>query len=169
MHHFKPTETLKELSEALDTIKDQVDEVFDPILVIQAENDNMIDPQSANYIYEHVDSDEKDIKWYSQSGHVITIDKEKNKFSMIFINFRVIRLVRIKEILTLERRGIMNLKQSIEEIINQPEYEPMSVSDFQDALGLSSADSFRDLIKVLVELEQSGLIERSKTDRYQKA
>ncbi len=44
----------------------------------------------------------------------------------------------------------MNLKQSIEEIINQPEYEPMSVSDFQDALGLSSADSFRDLIKVLV-------------------
>lgn len=62
----------------------------------------------------------------------------------------------------------MNLKQSIEEIINQPEYEPMSVSDFQDALGLSSADSFRDLIKVLVELEQSGLIERTKTDRYQK-
>ena len=60
MHHFKPTETLKkELSEALDTIKDQVDEVFDPILVIQAENDNMIDPQSANYIYEHVDSDDK--------------------------------------------------------------------------------------------------------------
>ena len=162
MHHFKPTETLKELSEALDTIKDQVDEVFDPILVIQAENDNMIDPQSANYIYEHVDSDDKNIKWYSESGHVITIDKEKNKYLKIFINFRVIRLVRIKEILTLERRGIMNLKQSIEEIINQPEYEPMSVSDFQDALGLSSADSFRDLIKVLVELEQSGLIERTK-------
>ena len=169
MYHFKPTETLKELSEALDTIKDQVDEVFDPILVIQAENDNMIDPQSANYIYEHVDSDDKNIKWYSESGHVITIDKEKNKYLKIFINFRVIRLVRIKEILTLERRGIMNLKQSIEEIINQPEYEPMSVSDFQDALGLSSADSFRDLIKVLVELEQSGLIERSKTDRYQKS
>ncbi len=105
MDHFKPTETLKELSEALDTIKDQVDEVFDPILVIQVENDNMIDPQSANYIYDHVDSDDKDIKWYSQSGHVITIDKEKNKYLKIFINFRVIRLVRIKEILTLERRA----------------------------------------------------------------
>ncbi|MCD8910070.1 ribonuclease R [Staphylococcus gallinarum] len=62
----------------------------------------------------------------------------------------------------------MNLKQSIEEIIKQPDYEPMSVSDFQDALGLSSADSFRDLIKVLVELEQVGLIERTKTDRYQR-
>ena len=49
------------------------------------------------------------------------------------------------------------MKQSL-----QPDYEPMSVSDFQDALGLNSADSFRDLIKVLVELEQSGLVERTK-------
>ena len=56
----------------------------------------------------------------------------------------------------------MNLKQSIEAIVKQPDYEPMSVSDFQDALGLNSADSFRDLIKVLVELEQSGLVERTK-------
>ena len=62
----------------------------------------------------------------------------------------------------------MNLKQSIEEMIKQSDYEPMSVSDFQDALGLNSADSFRDLIKVLVELEQTGLIERTKTDRYQR-
>ena len=105
MYHFKPTETLKELSEALDTIKDQVDEVFDPILVIQAENDNMIDPQSANYIYEHVDSDDKNIKWYSESGHVITIDKEKNKYLKIFINFRVIRLVRIKRDFNIRKEG----------------------------------------------------------------
>src|SRR5699024_2984503 len=32
----------------------------------------------------------------------------------------------------------------------------------------NSADSFRDLIKVLVELEQTGLIQRTKTDRYQR-
>ena len=32
---------------------------YDPILVVQAEQDTMIDPQSANYIYNHVDSDEK--------------------------------------------------------------------------------------------------------------
>ncbi len=37
----------------------------------------MIYRQSANYIYDHVRLDMKDIKWYSQSGHVITIDKEK--------------------------------------------------------------------------------------------
>ena len=53
--------------------------MIDPILVVQAGQDTIIDPQSANYIYNHVDSDKKDIKWYQNSGHVITIDKEKEK------------------------------------------------------------------------------------------
>ncbi|EKI4611045.1 ribonuclease R [Staphylococcus pseudintermedius] len=62
----------------------------------------------------------------------------------------------------------MNLKEEIIAIIKSADYEPMSVSDFQDALGLSSADSFRDLIKILVELEQIGMVTRTKQDRYQK-
>lgn len=62
----------------------------------------------------------------------------------------------------------MNLKEEIIAIIKSADYEPMSVSDFQDALGLSSADYFRDLIKILVELEQTGMVTRTKQDRYQK-
>ncbi|MDK3872885.1 ribonuclease R [Staphylococcus pseudintermedius] len=62
----------------------------------------------------------------------------------------------------------MNLKEEIIAIIKSADYEPVSVSDFQDALGLSSADSFRDLIKILVELEQTGMVTRTKQDRYQK-
>ncbi|MCP6646266.1 carboxylesterase, partial [Klebsiella pneumoniae] len=38
-----------------------------------------INPDSANVIYEEASSDEKDIKWYADSGHVITIDKEKEQ------------------------------------------------------------------------------------------
>ena len=79
MEDFHPTETLKELSDTLSRVRNDVDEVLDPILVVQAEKDEMIDPQSANYIYENVDSDEKQIKWYANSGHVITIDKEKEQ------------------------------------------------------------------------------------------
>lgn len=62
----------------------------------------------------------------------------------------------------------MNLKSQIKAIVERTSYEPMSVSDFQDALGLSSAESFRDLIKVLNELEQEGKVKRTKQDRYQK-
>lgn len=74
---FHPTETLKELQEVLRGVRERVDEVIDPILVIQAEQDNMINPDSANVIYNEVMSDEKRISWYKNSGHVITIDKEK--------------------------------------------------------------------------------------------
>ncbi|NJH86750.1 ribonuclease R [Staphylococcus agnetis] len=62
----------------------------------------------------------------------------------------------------------MHLKSQIKAIIERSSYEPMSVSDFQDELGLSSAESFRDLIKVLNELEQEGKVKRTKQDRYQK-
>ncbi|AVQ34365.1 ribonuclease R [Staphylococcus muscae] len=62
----------------------------------------------------------------------------------------------------------MNLKQEILNLIQEDDYRAMSVSDFQDALGLSSAESFRDLIKVLNELEQTGIVTRTKQDRYQK-
>ncbi|MCS4486865.1 ribonuclease R [Staphylococcus americanisciuri] len=62
----------------------------------------------------------------------------------------------------------MDLKQEILTLIRQEDYQAMSVSDFQDVLGLSSAESFRDLIKVLNELEQNGLVVRTKQDRYQK-
>ncbi|KRG09112.1 alpha/beta hydrolase [Staphylococcus sp. NAM3COL9] len=77
MDVFQPTETLKELQGQIQDVRDHVDEVMDPLLVIQAEQDQMINTDSANIIYNESESDEKHIKWYANSGHVITIDKEK--------------------------------------------------------------------------------------------
>lgn len=77
MDHFKPTDTLKELQGQIEDVREYIDEVMDPLLVIQAEQDQMINTDSANIIYNESESDDKDIKWYANSGHVITIDKEK--------------------------------------------------------------------------------------------
>lgn len=53
MEDFHPTETLKELSETLNNVRNEIDEVLDPILVVQAENDEMINPSiSKLYIRE---------------------------------------------------------------------------------------------------------------------
>src|SRR5699024_3554995 len=62
----------------------------------------------------------------------------------------------------------MNLREEVEQIINEKDYTPMTVSEFQDVMGLSNADSFKELIKVLVDLEQTGQLERTETDRYKK-
>ncbi|WP_426462300.1 alpha/beta hydrolase [Staphylococcus equorum] len=77
MDVFQPSETLQELQGQIQDVRDHVDEVMDPLLVVQAEQDQMINTDSANIIYNESESDEKDIKWYANSGHVITIDKEK--------------------------------------------------------------------------------------------
>ncbi|KKI55093.1 Carboxylesterase [Staphylococcus equorum subsp. equorum] len=77
MDVFQPSETLKELQGQIQDVRDHVDEVMDPLLVVQAEQDQMINTDSANIIYNESESDEKNIKWYANSGHVITIDKEK--------------------------------------------------------------------------------------------
>ena len=76
---FKPTETLKELQGQIQDVRDHVDEVMDPIFVAQGELDQMINTDSANIIYNESESDDKTIKWYANSGHVITIDKEKEQ------------------------------------------------------------------------------------------
>ncbi|ARJ52014.1 alpha/beta hydrolase [Staphylococcus lutrae] len=78
MAAFHPTETLKELQVMLQGVRDSVDEVIDPLLIIQAEHDEMINPDSANIIYDEAMSDDKRISWYKNSGHVITIGKEKD-------------------------------------------------------------------------------------------
>lgn len=60
-------------------IRKLVDLIYTPTLVVQSRLDEIINPESANYIYEHVETDEKELKWYEESGHVITLDKERDQ------------------------------------------------------------------------------------------
>src|SRR5699024_11521275 len=69
----------KQLGAFIKDVQANVDMIYTPTMVVQASKDAMINTDSANYIYEHVESDEKAIKWYEESGHVITLDKEKDK------------------------------------------------------------------------------------------
>ncbi|MBX0357454.1 carboxylesterase [Halobacillus sp. Nhm2S1] len=72
-------EMFKQLGGFITEVHDEVDQIYTPTFVVQAEKDEMINTESANYIYEQVEADQKDIKWYKNSGHVITMDKEKEQ------------------------------------------------------------------------------------------
>ncbi|MFD1206791.1 alpha/beta hydrolase [Sporosarcina contaminans] len=71
--------SLSELRDLVYDVRDQLDEVYAPIMVIQSRNDEVIDPDSANVIYEEVSSYKKELKWFEQSGHVITLGPEKEQ------------------------------------------------------------------------------------------
>ncbi|WP_163099071.1 alpha/beta hydrolase [Peribacillus alkalitolerans] len=74
-----PMNTLKALQELIADVRNHVDEIYAPTFVVQARHDAMINTDSANIIYNEVQSDLKEIKWFEESGHVITLDKEREQ------------------------------------------------------------------------------------------
>jgi carboxylesterase len=74
-----PMNTLRALQDLISDVRNNVDMIYSPTFVIQARNDHMINTDSANIIYNEVESEQKDIKWFEESGHVITLDKEKEQ------------------------------------------------------------------------------------------
>ncbi|MGG1480091.1 carboxylesterase [Bacillus smithii] len=74
-----PMNTLKELQNLIADVRENVDNVYAPTFVVQARHDEMINTDSANIIYNEIQSPVKHIKWYEQSTHVITLGKEKEQ------------------------------------------------------------------------------------------
>lgn len=74
-----PMETLKDLQNLIAEVRDHIDLIYAPTFVVQARLDKMVNIDSANIIYNGIGSPFKEIKWYEESGHVITLDKERDK------------------------------------------------------------------------------------------
>lgn len=81
MEEFKkaPMKTLKELQGLIKEVRENVDTVYAPTFVVQSRVDAMINTDSANIIFNEVQSDQKKLKWYENSTHVITLGQEKDQ------------------------------------------------------------------------------------------
>jgi carboxylesterase len=81
MNEFKktPMSTLKALQALISDVRENVDMIYAPTFVVQARHDQMINTESANIIYNEIESVIKELKWYEESGHVITLDKEREQ------------------------------------------------------------------------------------------
>lgn len=83
----KPMESLQYLRELIHDVRGQVDHIYAPLFVVQGRLDDVINTDSANIIYEEAESFQKKIKWYEESGHVITLDKEKEQLHEDILDF----------------------------------------------------------------------------------
>lgn len=81
MAHFqkRPMETLRALQGLISDVREHVNQIDVPLFVAQARHDHMINTDSANIIYNSVNTEQKSLKWYEESGHVITLDKERDQ------------------------------------------------------------------------------------------
>jgi carboxylesterase len=74
-----PMQTLKALQDLIADVREHIDLIYAPLFVVQARHDKMINTNSAHIFYNEAESTMKEIKWYEESGHVITLDKERNQ------------------------------------------------------------------------------------------
>lgn len=72
----KPIHSLQPL---IADVKENLHKIDVPTLVVQPEKDQLIEVESASYIYDHIQSEQKGLKCYECSGHVITMGPEKDK------------------------------------------------------------------------------------------
>ncbi|MBQ0138550.1 MAG: carboxylesterase [Kurthia sp.] len=79
--------SLPDLQKLIVDVRQHVDEIYAPIFVAQARLDEVIDITSAQYLFDTVESNEKSMKWYEQSHHVITLDKERKELQQDILDF----------------------------------------------------------------------------------
>lgn len=87
MQQFNPMPSLSALRQLILDTRSELYLVDQPVFIAQGELDNMINPDSANIIYNESSSSQKVLKWYDQSGHVITIDKQKQQLFEDYYQF----------------------------------------------------------------------------------
>ena len=58
------------------------------------------------------------------------------------------------------------LRERILSLMKEESYKPLTVQEIQELLGFEQAAEFKELVKMLVQLEQSGHLIRSRTNRY---
>ena len=59
----------------LNHTKEKLKRISCPILILQAEDDDTVKRKSTDYIYNHVTSNTKKIKYFSEGGHLILLSK----------------------------------------------------------------------------------------------
>lgn len=74
-----PMRSLKRLQQIIGKTRGNLNEITSPILVLQGCLDDPQYKASAQIIYKNVNTIDKQIKWYEHSGHIITLDKEREK------------------------------------------------------------------------------------------
>ncbi len=79
--HYDHT-PLRSLSSLLELIKQAesfLPRVSVPALLVQGRREHTVKPESVEYIYARIASQEKEIVWLEKSGHIVTLDMERDQ------------------------------------------------------------------------------------------
>lgn len=70
---------LDELQSFIDDTGSRLSAIKDPAFILQGAKDAALYKESAFRIHDEILSEEKELKWYRESGHIITLDQERQQ------------------------------------------------------------------------------------------
>ena len=72
-----PLLCVHELLDVMKKAKACLKKIEIPVLIVHSYGDHTADPRSADYIYQHVSSREKEIFWLEKAGHLLPLEPER--------------------------------------------------------------------------------------------
>ena len=72
-----PLSSLSSLLDLIDSVKGDLGKIHCPTLLVQSRREHTVRPESASFIYDNLGSAEKELLWLEKSGHVVTLDSER--------------------------------------------------------------------------------------------
>jgi carboxylesterase len=72
-----PLKSIRELLRFFKHLKNDLCDIYSPVLIIYARDDHVIHPKSAKFIFDHISAKKKKIVELRNSYHIITLDYDK--------------------------------------------------------------------------------------------
>lgn len=72
-----PLQSVKSLLKLIKHVRGQLAYVAQPLLIVQSRAEKTVVPASAQFIYDHALTDCKKLVWLEKSGHIVTLDSER--------------------------------------------------------------------------------------------
>ncbi|RJS61345.1 alpha/beta fold hydrolase [Bacillus sp. PK3_68] len=74
-----PVASLQDLQQLISQVKNSLKAIASPVFVLQGRLDHPVYRESADIIFNTVNVENKLIRWYEDSGHIITLGKERQQ------------------------------------------------------------------------------------------
>lgn len=82
-----PLKSIVSLQSLIRHVEEKLPDVKTPILVVQSKHDHTVKPESGSYIFENVGSRHKEMRWFERSGHLISLDMERDEAFKVIADF----------------------------------------------------------------------------------
>ena len=74
-----PLAALKSLLDLIEETARLLPRILAPVLLVQSRAEHTVKPESAQYLYDRLGSADKKLVWLEKSGHIVTVDGERDE------------------------------------------------------------------------------------------